>query len=95
MVQEVADDSVDEAMAGYATRVDVVLEDDGGVRVVDNARGIPVDVHAHVPVSAEVSAASLTTSCAILQSNGRGGSWMGGRKPYLHRAVVRNQGEIL
>ena len=45
LVWEVVDNSVDEAMAGYATRVDVVLQDDGGVRVVDNGRGIPVDMH--------------------------------------------------
>ena len=45
MVQEVVDNSVDEAMAGHATRVDVVLQDDGGVRVSDNGRGIPVDMH--------------------------------------------------
>ena len=39
------DNSVDEALAGYATRIDVVLQADGGVRVVDNGRGIPVDMH--------------------------------------------------
>ena len=45
LVWEVVDNAVDEAMAGYATRVEVVLQDDGGVRVVDNGRGIPVDMH--------------------------------------------------
>jgi DNA gyrase subunit B len=45
LVQEVVDNSVDEAMAGYATRVDVTLLADGGVRVVDDGRGIPVDMH--------------------------------------------------
>ena len=45
LVWEVVDNSVDEAMAGYATRVEVVLQDDGGVRVVDNGRGIPVEMH--------------------------------------------------
>jgi DNA gyrase subunit B len=39
------DNAVDEAMAGYATRVEVVLQDDGGVRVVDDGRGIPVGMH--------------------------------------------------
>src|SRR5947207_14217400 len=43
LVQEVVDNSVDEAMAGYATKVDVTLLADGGVRVIDNGRGIPVD----------------------------------------------------
>ena len=43
LVYEVVDNSVDEAMAGYATRIDVTLLADGGCRVVDNGRGIPVD----------------------------------------------------
>ncbi|ASO17685.1 DNA gyrase subunit B [Actinoalloteichus hoggarensis] len=45
LVQEVVDNSVDEAMAGYATRVEVTLLADGGVRVVDDGRGIPVAMH--------------------------------------------------
>ncbi|MEV8606648.1 DNA topoisomerase (ATP-hydrolyzing) subunit B [Amycolatopsis sp. NPDC051373] len=45
LVQEVVDNSVDEAMAGFATRVEVTLLADGGVRVVDDGRGIPVDMH--------------------------------------------------
>ena len=45
LIWEVVDNAVDEAMAGYATRVEVVLQDDGGVRVVDDGRGIPVDMH--------------------------------------------------
>jgi DNA gyrase subunit B len=45
LVWEVVDNSVDEALAGYCTRIDVTLLDDGGVRVVDNGRGIPVDVN--------------------------------------------------
>jgi DNA gyrase subunit B len=43
LVYEVVDNSVDEAMAGYATRIDVTLLADGGCRVVDNGRGIPVE----------------------------------------------------
>ena len=46
LVWEVVDNSVDGAMAGYATRVDVRLRDDGSVEVVDNGRGIPVAMHA-------------------------------------------------
>jgi len=46
LVWEVVDNSVDEAMAGYATRVDVTLLADGGVKVVDDGRGIPVAMHA-------------------------------------------------
>jgi DNA gyrase subunit B len=45
LVQEVVDNAVDEAMAGYATTVDVTLLADGGVRVIDDGRGIPVDMH--------------------------------------------------
>jgi DNA gyrase subunit B len=45
LVYEVVDNSVDEALAGYCDRIDVVLLADGGVRVVDNGRGIPVDEH--------------------------------------------------
>ncbi|TWF94581.1 DNA topoisomerase (ATP-hydrolyzing) subunit B [Saccharopolyspora dendranthemae] len=45
LVQEVVDNSVDEAMAGYASKVEVTLLADGGVRVVDDGRGIPVDMH--------------------------------------------------
>ncbi len=44
-VWEVVDNSVDEAMAGYATRVDIILQPDGGCKVVDNGRGIPTDIH--------------------------------------------------
>ena len=45
LVQEVVDNSVDEALAGYCDNIDVTLLPDGGVRVRDNGRGIPVDVH--------------------------------------------------
>jgi DNA gyrase subunit B len=45
LVYEVVDNSVDEALAGYATEVEVVLLADGGVRVTDDGRGIPVDLH--------------------------------------------------
>ena len=45
LVYEVVDNSVDEAMAGYANEINVTLQADGGVRVIDNGRGIPVDMH--------------------------------------------------
>src|SRR5437762_7819281 len=45
LIWEVVDNSVDEAMAGVADRIDVTLLADGGCRVVDNGRGIPTDVH--------------------------------------------------
>src|SRR3954469_11991442 len=45
LVWEVVDNAVDEAMAGYATQVDVRILEDGGVEVRDNGRGIPVEMH--------------------------------------------------
>ena len=45
LVWEVIDNSVDEAMAGHATRIEVTLLADGGCRVVDDGRGIPTDLH--------------------------------------------------
>ena len=45
LVWEVVDNSVDEAMAGHASRIDITLLADGGCRVVDDGRGIPVDNH--------------------------------------------------
>ncbi len=65
LIWEVVDNSVDEAMAGHASRIDVTLLADGGVRVVDNGRGIPVDRVAKTKLS------GLTTVLTTLHAGGK------------------------
>ena len=65
LVWEVVDNSVDEAMAGHASRIEVTLLADGGVRVVDNGRGIPVDRVAKTKLS------GLTTVLTTLHAGGK------------------------
>jgi DNA gyrase subunit B len=65
LVWEVVDNAVDEAMAGYCTRIDVTLLADGAVRVIDNGRGIPVDTHAKTKLPA------LTTVLTTLHAGGK------------------------
>ena len=45
LAQEVIDNSVDEALGGHADKIDVTLHGDGGISIVDNGRGMPVDLH--------------------------------------------------
>lgn len=45
MAAEIIDNSMDEAVAGYATRIEVELHEDGSLKITDNGRGIPVDMH--------------------------------------------------
>ena len=45
LAQEAIDNAVDEAMAGYASKIEVVYGDDGSIAVTDNGRGMPTDIH--------------------------------------------------
>ncbi|MGI9641711.1 MAG: DNA topoisomerase (ATP-hydrolyzing) subunit B [Acidimicrobiia bacterium] len=65
LIWEVVDNSVDEAMAGYCTRIDVTLLADGGVRVRDNGRGIPVAKHK------KTGEAAVTTVMTTLHAGGK------------------------
>jgi DNA gyrase subunit B len=67
LIWEIFDNSRDEAMGGFANRVEVALLPDGYVRVVDNGRGIPVDIHKHTKVSA------LETIMTTLHAGGKFG----------------------
>lgn len=67
LIKEIADNSIDEAIAGYATWVKVTLLADGGVRVEDNGRGVPVDIHPKTGVS------TLETVYTVLHAGGKFG----------------------
>ena len=52
MIYEVVDNAIDESLAGYSDRTEVILNGDGSVTVRDNGRGIPVDIHKEEGISA-------------------------------------------
>lgn len=67
LIKEIADNSIDEAIAGFASRVDVTILDDGGITIVDDGRGIPVDKHPKTGLS------TLETVLTILHAGGKFG----------------------
>jgi len=67
LIKEIADNSIDEAIAGFASRVDVVIQEDGGLSVTDDGRGIPVDKHAKTGLS------TLETVLTVLHAGGKFG----------------------
>ncbi len=74
LIWEIVDNSVDEAMAGHADLIQVIIQEDGGVTVHDNGRGIPVDVHKTTKKSA------LETVLTVLHAGGKFGGDASGYK---------------
>ncbi|MBU6241778.1 MAG: type IIA DNA topoisomerase subunit B [Acidobacteria bacterium] len=70
LIWEVVDNSIDEAMAGYCDTINVVLQDDGGCRVEDNGRGIPVDPYPTGPHKGKSAAEVVLT---VLHAGGKFG----------------------
>jgi DNA gyrase subunit B len=70
LIWEVVDNSVDEAMAGFCTRIGVTLQADGGCRVDDNGRGIPVDPYPSGPHKGKSAAEVVLT---VLHAGGKFG----------------------
>ena len=67
LIKEIADNSIDEAIAGYCSKIEITVLEDGGVRVEDNGRGIPVDIHPKTGKS------TLETVLTVLHAGGKFG----------------------
>lgn len=74
LIWEIVDNAVDEAMAGHASRIIVDITEDGSIRVEDNGRGIPIDVHKTTKKSA------LETVLTVLHAGGKFGGDASGYK---------------
>lgn len=67
LIKEIADNSIDEAIAGFANKIDITILQDGGIKVDDNGRGIPVDIHPKTGKS------TLETVLTVLHAGGKFG----------------------
>lgn len=67
LVKEIADNSIDEAIAGFCTKIEITVQEDEGVKVEDNGRGIPVDIHPKTKRS------TLETVLTVLHAGGKFG----------------------
>ncbi len=67
LVWELVDNGIDEALAGYATEVSVIMQADGGIKVTDNGRGIPTDIHPKTGKS------TVETVLTVLHAGGKFG----------------------
>ena len=67
LIKEIADNSIDEAIAGFASKVEIIILDDGGITITDNGRGIPVDKHPKTGLS------TLETVLTVLHAGGKFG----------------------
>lgn len=74
LVWEIVDNSIDEVLAGYASEINITLNDDGSISIDDNGRGIPIDLHSKTGIS------TLETVFTILHAGGKFGGKNSGYK---------------